>query len=122
MNVKERILLFLLLCIPIRLFLAFLGYRLKDVKLRIFGIVMLVIGFSFLYLFLAKKRLDAQEGGGKTWWSKYRIVHSIFYIIAGVLAIKNINYCWIPLVLDVIFGMTIFIIQHYKNGDFKNSF
>ena len=118
LTTKQRILFFLLLCIPARLFLTFLAYKLTDKKLQIFGIFILLIGLCFLYLYFGKKRLDAPEGGGNTWWSKYRIVHSIFYMAAGALAIEGNICCWIPLMLDVIFGLTIFIIQHRDNGDF----
>ena len=75
-----------------------------------------------LFLYITNKRLDAPEGGGVTWWSKYRIVHAILYITAGALAIGNISYHWIPLLIDIIFGLTIFIIRHKQNGDFIKIF
>jgi len=107
-------LLFLFGCIPARIFLAYIGTRLTPEQLPFFGIVLLGIGLGFLILYFNKFRMNAPESGiGVTWWHNLRLVHGLLYIAAAIYAFEQNSLVYIPLTIDVIFGLILFLIHHY---------
>lgn len=105
--------LFLLGCVPARVLLAVLAYKLPEEQLKYFAIPLFLIGASFLYLFLFNKRLDAFEAGGKTWWSQLRPVHGMLYITAALYALHGSRAAAVLLGIDVAFGCAAFLAHHY---------
>ena len=109
----NSILAFLLLCIPARILIALASKFVPDEYLKFYGIILGLIGLSFLYLFITNSRLSAPEAGGKTWWAQFRILIGFFYITAAVYAFQGKrDLIWIPLAIDIIFGIIIFGIRH----------
>jgi len=107
-------LLFLFGCIPTRILLAYISTKIPENYLPLFGAILLAMGLGFLYLYFTNKRMDAPEAGGKTWWGKYRIIHGMFYLTAAIYAFqKKPDLIWIPLTLDVIFGLCLFVLHHF---------
>jgi len=107
-------LLFLIGCIPVRAFLAYISTKIPENYLILFGTLLLAMGLSFIYLYFTNKRMDAPEAGGKTWWNNYRIIHGMFYLTAAIYAFqKKTDLIWIPLTLDVIFGLFLFVLHHF---------
>ena len=86
-----RIVLFLFICVPTRLFIAHLPelfYKKKMLKmLTITGLILSCIGICFLYLYFGNYRLNAPEGGGYTWWHSLRILHGLVYTFTGIVCI-----------------------------------
>ncbi len=104
-------LVFVLGCIPIRLFLAYISTQIPE-HLNLFGGLLLAISICFIWLYFTGKRMDAPEAGGKTWWSDYRLIHGLFYLMAAIYAFQHrSDLVWIPLVMDVIFGIVLFFIK-----------
>jgi hypothetical protein len=113
---QTKHLLFLFGCIPARSGLAVLAYFLsKSGSKWLFplGILFLLIGLSFLILYFGNLRLTAPEAVGTVWWKKLRLLHGMLYIVAGIYAIQKRSTVWIPIVLDVILGLSAFI---WKEG------
>ena len=109
----NSILAFLLLCIPARIILAWGTQIVPNEYLVYYGILLLLIGLSFLYLFITNSRLYAPEAGGKTWWAQFRVLIGFSYIAAAVYAFQGKrNLIWIPLAIDIIFGIIIFALHH----------
>ena len=109
----NSVLAFLLLCIPARIIIALGSQFIPNDYLWLYASVLLLIGLSFVYLFITNSRLNAPEAGGKTWWSQFRIIIGFFYIAAAVYAFQGKrNLIWIPLAMDIVFGLTIFAYQH----------
>lgn len=123
-------LLFLTLCIPIRIIFALLpNYKLiekyipiklnKKLFYQVVGIMFLGIAIGFLYLYFTNERLNAPEAGGKTWWHNLRLLHGLLYLCASIYILWNINninlirYASIPLIIDVIVGLLSFINHRY---------
>jgi len=112
----NSIIAFLFLCIPARIGIAYASQIIPDEYMYLYATALLLIGLSFIYLYVTNLRLDAPEAGGKTWWSQFRIIIGLLYIAAAVYAFQGKrNLIWIPLAMDIIFGIVIFAIKHFLN-------
>ena len=112
---QRSILLFLLGCIPVRMILAVLPTYLDKKSLFYMGIILLLPAIGFLYLYFTNGRQIAFEAGGKTWWSELRLIHGVLYLAAATYALQSKQLASIPLSIDVIFGLIVFINKHYYN-------
>jgi hypothetical protein len=74
------------------------------------------IGFAYIFIFGKRKR---GTFGQRIWWNNVRPVHSILYLTFAYLAITKSDKAYIPLLIDVIIGLSGFIFYHYNNGSFK---
>ena len=113
----KRAMLFLLGCIPMRLFLVFLVKTIPVYYLPYLGFIGLLMGLSFLYLFFFGNKLaDGQlswTGEKYIWWNQFRIFHGLFYLLFAFFAIqKQQTYAWQTLLLDVIVGVTAWATHH----------
>ena len=109
----NSVLAFLLLCIPARIGIALVSQYIPDKYLKVYGTLLLLIGLSFIYLFFTNKRTISPEAGGKTWWANFRIIIGLLYIAAAIYSFQGKrNLIWIPLAMDIVFGIIIFAIKH----------
>jgi hypothetical protein len=113
-DVQKRIVLFLVVCIGIRLLFVLLAKNVPLIVLQLMGIIAIMISVVFMYSALFKyKKGDLGVTGGKVWWNELRIFHSITYGLFAYLALtKNQNLAWRILLFDVIVGFVSFMI-HY---------
>jgi hypothetical protein len=88
---------------------------LSEKWLFYFGLVLFVIGITFLYLYFNNLRLHAPEGGGITWWANFRLLHGALYLVAAQYLLKKQRIAWIPLTMDVILGLLLFVSKHIFN-------
>ena len=109
---KNRIFYFLIFCIGLRTIFAILPLHLPKKYLTLFGIITLIIGSGFMYLYLTNQRMDAPEGGGKTWWANYRLLHSALYLTASAYLLQKDRTAYLPLTIDVILGLFLFYQNH----------
>jgi len=116
---RTRIIFFLIGCIGIRLILAVIPLYLSKKWLPYFGIIILIIALSFLYLYFTNGRLKAPEGGGETWWAKFRLIHGLLYSTAAIYLFQKERIASIPLFIDVILGLTLFILNKIEKKDIK---
>ena len=102
-------LLFLLLCIPARLLIAWGSAKVSPSYLNYYSLGLLAISLGFLYLYFTNGRLNAVEAGGVTWWADYRLVIGSLYLAAALYGFnKRQDLMWIPLVMDLTFGIWAF--------------
>lgn len=115
-QLQKRMLMFLFGCIVVRSLFVLIVKYINPKYLPILGLLALIpaIGFIIIYLFDLRKRGN-ETFGQKIWWNSLRPVHASLYILFALLAFKKNKYSWIPLLLDVIFGLIAFIHHHYKN-------
>ena len=112
MNSVHSILLFLLLCIPLRILIAIGSY--KFINKYVLTFYLFAVALGMFYLYFTKGRMGAPEAGGVTWWAGYRWFIGLLYLIAGIISIIDRQYTWIPLTIDILFGLIIFTNRHLK--------
>ncbi len=119
-NIQKRFLLFLLGCIPMRLFFVYLAKNATINFLKILGYLALLPALGFAYIYLTGSRnTGAEVFGDKIWWNNLRPFHAFFYFMFFLNAsiYKNSKaYLW--LLYDVILGLVSFLLFHFYNGDF----
>jgi hypothetical protein len=108
LNKHTRAILFISACIPVRFAMVYLARKLPLEYLQYFGLVVLAMATGTLYLFFTNGRMNAAEGGGKTWWAPFRGVHGMLLLAAAVYLLREKRNAMIPLLLDVIIGMIFF--------------
>jgi hypothetical protein len=108
----NSVIAFLLLCIPARLGIAFSSLYIPEDYLKFYAFYLLITGLTILYLFFTNSRPYAFEADGPTWWMNYRLIIGMLWLTASIYAFQGKrNLIWIPLVMDIIFGIIIFAIK-----------
>ena len=130
---NQRILLFLIACIPVRFlivgiafYVSYVSYQnntilsrdtmfnkllTKNLIKNIFYLMTFMIGLGFIYIFISKKKYGAF--GGKAWWFHLRIIHGINYLLYTYLAVNNYKNAFLILLFDVLIGILAFIINYF---------
>ena len=110
---KSSVHLFFLYCIPVRIIISLVPLYISKKYLFYYGIPLLVIALSFLYLYFTNQRLNAQEAGGYTWWAQFRLIHGLLYLCGAVYCLQGKKIAYIPLLIDTITGIILSINHHY---------
>jgi hypothetical protein len=119
-TIQKRFLLFLGGCIPSRLALVGLAKYLPNKYLPYLGYITLLMALGFLYLYFTGSRKVGQETFGQPiWWSKFRIIHGILYLLFSFYAINGYANAYLFLLYDTFLGLGLFLIHHYSVGNFK---
>jgi len=127
MNKPQRFGAFLLGCIPLRIVISVLPLYLDKAWLPYYGGLIFIMSMSFLYLYFGKLRLNAFEAGGQTWWSEYLIklnmgrnclIHGLLYLAGSIYLFQQKRTAYLPLAIDVLVGLGLFIRHHLQQGDF----
>ena len=121
--IQKRFLLFLGGCIPMRLFFVFVAWIISIKYLPLLGYIALLPAIGFLYLFVSGKRqIGLETQGAPIWWSKFRSIHGILYLLFAIYAIKGVRSAYLFLLADVLIGLMLFLWFHYTNGNIKMVF
>lgn len=119
-DIQKRFLLFIIGCIGTRSLFVYLAKNASAKYLPLLGYLALLPAIGFIYIYLTGSRKTGGEVfGGKIWWNDLRPIHSLIYFLFAYNAIIGNNNAWIYLLVDVIFGLSSFLIFHFKNSDFK---
>ncbi len=122
-NIQKRILLFLIVCITVRLSFVIISKNASSENLKYMGYMALVPAFGFMYIFLNDLRQTGVETfGEKIWWNNLRPLHGILYFLFAYYAINQHSEAWMFLLIDVCIGLSGFLLFHYNNNDFTNLF
>lgn len=114
-TIHKRFLLFLGLCIPVRLALAYISSIVNANLLFWMGIIALIPALGWLSIYFFKLRETGGEVfGNKIWWNDLRPIHAINYLFFSYLALHNSPYSSYPLYFDVLLGLISFFIYHYS--------
>jgi len=96
-----------------RLLLVYISTIIPVNKLVFFSVPLFMVALWFIYLYFTNGRLNAPEANGATWWSHLRIIHGLLYLAAAIYAIKGDKLVWVPLFIDVLLGVSVFLNHHY---------
>lgn len=119
-HLQQRFLMFLIGCIGFRSLLVIIAKYINTKYLKYLGYLALLPAIGFVYIFLTGSRKTGMETfGEKIWWNNLRPIHATLYFLFAYNAIKGNKQSWIYLLVDVLFGLTSFLIHHYINGDFS---
>ena len=119
-NIQKRFALFLIGCIGVRtLFVIMAKYASKQQLFYMGSLALLpAIGFILIY-FSGLRKTGAEVFGDTIWWNDLRIIHAMLYILFAIYAFQNKWFAWMPLGVDVLLGLTAFLLYHYRAGNFK---
>ena len=118
MSKKSRILLFVFVCMVVRL--AFVGLAVflqqnHPSSLPYVGIAALIPVIYFLVEYIGDYQTTKGAFQGDVWWHSLRPVHACLYLLCFVYALKKDPSIWKPLLVDVGIGVTAFGLR-YTDG------
>jgi hypothetical protein len=115
-NIQKRFLLFLIFCIGSRIMIFYISLHINEKYIKYIGLITLIIGIGFAYIFLTDSRKTGGEVfGDKIWWNNLRPVHSVLYILFSFNALVYNKSMSQLLLADVIIGFIFFLNFHYTN-------
>lgn len=121
-NIQKRFLLFIFGCILMRIIFVIIAKKYTE-YLPIMGYSALIPAIGFLYIYFTNSRQTGDEVfGDKIWWNSLRPIHGSLYLAFALFAINSNSYSWIILLLDVIIGLSAFLLFHYNEGNMTKLF
>lgn len=112
----KRIFLFLFGCVILRLLLVYIVKIINVDYLPYLGYIALIPAFTWIYLFMFDKRKTGPEVfNQQIWWNKIRPIHAFLYILFAYNAINKNKNSYIYLLIDVLFGLSMFLIYHFTD-------
>ena len=118
-NLKKRFINFLVLCIPLRIYLIYLSKNIKKENKKYIIIFYLSIGIGMLILYFGSYRKTGIEVGGDViWWNHLRPLHAFVYLYFSYLYYINDDNSYEILIYDVIIALISFFNYHYINNSF----
>jgi hypothetical protein len=113
-NLHKRYLLFLIGCIGTRTLLVLIAKNISTFWLKYMGIIALLPALGFFYIYFTGSRKTGPEVfGDKIWWNNLRPIHGTLYLLFAYNAIIGNKKSWIFLLIDVLIGLTSFLIHHF---------
>lgn len=112
-TIQKRFILFLMGCIGSRLLLVYIAKNIKVKLLKYMGYLLLLPAIGFFYIYLTGIRETGLEVfGDKIWWNHLRPIHGLLYLLFSYNAIHGNKSAWLYLFIDVLFGLTSFLMYH----------
>jgi len=108
----NKSLLFIFCCFPARLLLAYIAKIIDVYYLPFFALITFIIGILFIKNFITNKPKTGFFGS-KVWWSNYRLIHGINFVLFSITAFLKYKNAWIFLLCDAFIGLTFFIYEKY---------
>jgi hypothetical protein len=112
--------MFLFGCIGSRLAFTAISAFASQTILRILGFIALIPVIGWFYIiFIGKRDTGLEVFGDKIWWTFLRPIHMFLWGLFAYYAISGNKNAWIILLFDTLFGLSAFLIYHYKQDNFK---
>lgn len=110
--------LFLVGCIPARLFIVFLTFIFRNnySLMNWFAYFALIPVFGFLFFYFTGTRtVGIETGGKKIWWNNWRPIHAFLFFMFSftIIFYKKYSFAWMWLFLDWLIGMLAHYIHYY---------
>jgi hypothetical protein len=118
-NIQKRFILFLFGCIVIRFLFVYIAKNYTK-YLPIMGFFAIFISLGFFYVYFTNSRQTGREVfGDKIWWNHLRPIHASLYLLFAIVAIRKNPQSWVFLFIDVLIGLSSFLLFHYNQGNLK---
>lgn len=105
------------LCIGTRLFLTYLVKETRNPRIRRYlGWLLLAMSLGFIGLYFYN-RDDVGLAVNKVWWHEWRLLHGCLYLTAAIYTLRQYPHAWVPLFIDTMLGVGIFIKHFCKTSD-----
>jgi hypothetical protein len=112
-DIHKRQWLFLLGCLPVRLWMVYMAKTLPLNRLRVMGILGMFPVVGFLYLYATRSRLKGVETFGcPIWWHELRVHHFLLYLLFVITTFTKPESAYVPLLADIILGTVVFSVKH----------
>lgn len=122
-HIQKRFLLFLLVCIGIRVIFVYIAKTIDVQYLPYLGYLSILPAIGFFYIYITDSRkTGAEVFGDKIWWNYLRPIHGIFYGLFAFHAIQKNPQSWMILLADVVLGLVSFLSHHYSAGHLSKIF
>jgi len=122
-SIQKRFFLFIFGCVLTRLLFVYIAKNINLKHLPILGYIALVPALGFFYIYYNNLRKTGQEVfGEQIWWNDIRPIHSFLYFLFFFMAVNRNKNSWIVLLIDVLFGLTMFLKFHYSQNNFTKLF
>lgn len=119
-DMAKRFALFLIGCIGVRFLLVYVAKTISLQYLPYLGYLAILPSIGFFYIFLTgSRKTGAEVFGDKIWWNNLRPVHGFLYALFAYNAIMKNPRSWIILLIDVVIGLSAFLLYHISHGDLK---
>lgn len=119
-TIQLRFMLFLFGCIGSRLTFTTISAYSEGWVLTLLGFIALIPVFGWFYIiFIGQRDTGIEVLGEKIWWKDLRPVHMLLWLFFAYLAITGNHKAWIVLLFDTLFGLTMFLIHHWHEGNFR---
>lgn len=108
MKYNKKIVLFVFGCLLVRFSFVLIAKNINKKMLPLLGKIAIIPAIWFLVLYFG----DLRQRGAlnqKIWWNNLRPLHSILYFTFVYLALNKNDKAYIPLLLDVLIGLLVFI-------------
>jgi len=113
-TMTNRTLLFLIGCIGTRSLFVYIAKIISLDLLKYMGYLALLPAIGFIYIYITDSRQTGPEVfGDKIWWNNLRPIHGLLYSLFAYNAITGNKNAWIYLLVDVVFGMLMFLVHHF---------
>ena len=114
MELKARMLAFLIGCIGIRLGFVVAAKKLPENIVKWAALPASLLALAWILIYTFDLRPKGAEAGGVIWWNQYRPIHAAMYASFAILAVTRTDLAYIPLLIDVIFGLYLFVRHYWK--------
>ena len=113
LSLLQRSILFLTVCLPIRIIFFRQALKYPDHKYTILlSYFYLLAGIGIIYLYMTNGRLQAFESGGKLWWNNLRPFFGLLWLGFFISILFKFNrYSYIFLFAEVLLGLTAFLVN-----------
>ena len=110
----KRMLLFLIGCIGTRSLFVYIAKIISLDLLKYMGYLALIPAIGFMYIYITGiRQTGAEVFGDKIWWNNLRPIHALLYSLFAYNAINGNKNAWVYLLVDVLFGLTSYLVHHY---------
>ena len=109
---QHRVLLFLLVCIPVRAAIAYAAKEASPTVLKVMGVIGIIASLSLFLIWATDSRKEKGAFGGDVWWANYRLLHAILIFLFSTSALMTDPNSWKWLAADVSIGLALFGVRH----------